>query len=116
MTELLGVGATGAQMMVNGDDSAAVVTYPDGLTVTMNFLVKAPYGFSVAATGHKGAFESSATYDPTGAVAVVRTFTKMFRTGAEPFSDARMLAPLAVLEAMDKSLQRKTAVKVAKVE
>ncbi len=116
MTELLGIGATKAQLIVNGDDSAAVVTYPDGLTVTMNFLVKAPYGFSVAAIGHKGSFESAATYDPTGAVAVVRTFTKMFRTGREPFSDARMLAPLAVLEAMDRSLERKTGVKVGKVE
>lgn len=116
MTELLGVGAAKAQMIVNGDDSAAVVTYPDGLTVTMNFLVKAPYGFSVAATGHKGSFESTASYDPEGAVNVVRTFTRMFRTGKEPFSDARMLAPLAVLEAMDKSIERKTAVKVAKID
>ncbi|NLF32717.1 MAG: Gfo/Idh/MocA family oxidoreductase [Planctomycetes bacterium] len=116
MTELVGIGATHAQMIVNGEDSAAVVTYPEGLTVTMNFLVKAPYGFSVAATGHEGSFESAATYDPSGAEAVVRTFTKMFRTGTEPFSDERMLAPLAVLEAMEKSLQKGTAVKVAKVE
>jgi hypothetical protein len=92
------------------------VTYPDGLTVTMNFLIGAPYGFSVSARGHKGTFESSSGYQPEGAVAVVRSFTKMFRTGVEPVSEPRMLAPLAVLEAMDKSLQRKTTVKVAKVE
>jgi len=116
MVELLGIGAEKATMIVNGDDSAAVATYPDGLTVTMNFLVGAPYGFSLAACGHKGSFESTCGYEPAGAVAVVRTFTRMFRTGVEPISEPRMLAPLAVLEAMDKSLQRKTTVKVASVQ
>ena len=116
MVELLGTGAQKASMIVNGDDSAAVVTYDDGLTVTMNFLVGGPYGFSLAARGHNGTFESSCGYEPAGAVAVVRTFTKMFRTGVEPVSEPRMLAPLAALEAMEKSLERKTAVRVPKVE
>lgn len=112
MVELVGPDARRASMTVNGADSAAVVNYDDGLTVTMNFLQQAPYGFSVAALGHKGAFATTMGYEPAGAIAVVKTFTKMFRTGVEPFSERRMLAPLAVLEAMDKSLQRKTAVKV----
>ena len=46
----------------------------------------------------------------------LRAFTKMFRTGVEPIAEPRMLAPLAALEAMEKSLARKTAVKVGKVE
>jgi hypothetical protein len=54
-------------------------------------------------------------HDPKTLAATTRIFTQMFRTRKEPFSDQRMLAPIAVLEAMAKSLSKNKPVSVAKV-
>lgn len=116
MVHLLGTGAQKAAMTTNGTDATAVVAYPDGLTVTMSFLVNAPYLFRIHAVGHEGALELGLPHDPDTLIATTRIFTKMFRTRKEPFSNERMLAPLAVLEAMAKSLKTKREVKVAAVK
>jgi predicted dehydrogenase len=112
MTDLLGHGARRVAMQVNGKDSMAVVSYPDGLTVTLHFVVGAPYMFHIAALGHEGAFEMAIPHDQDVYTTTTRIFTKMFRTGKEPFSDAEMLAPIAVLTAMERSLKSGTSVKV----
>lgn len=115
LTDLLGPGAQRATMSINGKDSMAVVTYPDGLTVTMHFVVGAPYMFHIAAVGHGGTFEMPIPHDQGTYATTVRIFTKMFRTGKEPFSEAEMLAPLAVLTTMERSLKTRTSAKIPSV-
>jgi predicted dehydrogenase len=115
MVHLLGVGATQASMSVNGKDCTAVVNYPEGLTVEMAFLVDAPYQFRIQAIGHEGSLDFVMGHDPKTLHCTTRLWATMFRTKKEPFSDQRMLAPIAVLEAMEKSLAKKTPVAIAKV-
>jgi len=116
MIHLLGTAAQRASMTTNGTDSTAIVNYADGLTVQMSFLVNAPYQFRVQAVGHEGSLDWPMSHDPATVVATTRIFTTMFRTKKEPFGNERMLAPLAVLEAMAKSLKTGRAVKVAAVK
>jgi predicted dehydrogenase len=115
MVHLLGVGATQAAMSVNGKDCTAVVNYPQGLTVEMAFLVDAPYEFRIQAIGHEGSLDFKMGHDPKTLHCTTRIWAKMFSTKKEPFTDQRMLAPIAVLEAMEKSVAKKTPVAIAKV-
>lgn len=115
MVHLLGTGAREVSMSKNGKDCTAVVAYPEGLTVAMNFLVEAPYQFRIQAIGHDGSLDFCMGHDPKTLHCTTKIFTTMFRTKKEPFTDERMLAPIAILEAMEKSLERKTPVTVAKV-
>ncbi len=114
LADLLGAGARHATMIVNGKDSTAVVGYPDGLTASMHFVVDSPYMFYLSAIGHDGAFTMAIPHDQGVYTTTTRIFTKMFRTGKEPFSEAEMLAPLAILDAMERSLDSRTTVKVSK--
>lgn len=115
MVELFGTRPRHAQMFVNDRCSMAVCSYPGDLTVTMSLLTPERHPFSLSAMGTKGELHAPITYDAHPGLAAARLFTRMFRTGKEPFDDARMLAPLAVLEALAKSLTRKTRVNVAAV-
>ena len=45
----------------------------------------------------------------------IRRFCKMFKTGVEPLDHKRILAPVAVLEAMEKSVKTGKLTPVAKV-
>jgi predicted dehydrogenase len=115
MVHLLGIGAREVSASVNGDDCTAVVAYPEGLTAVMSFLVDAPYQFTLQAIGHGGSLEVDMEHDPESLARTTRIFTRMFRTRKEPFADQRMLAPIAVMEAMEKSLARRTPVSVPQV-
>jgi predicted dehydrogenase len=115
MVELFGPEPRHAQMVVNKQCSTAVCTYDGDLTVTMSFLSPERHPFTLSAVGIKGDFHAPITYDPNPYLGAARIFTGMFRTGTEPFDDRRMLAPLAVLDALGKSLARKTRVKIAAV-
>jgi len=114
MVHLLGPGAQEVSMSVNGKDCTGIVNYPEGLTVAMNFLTDCPYRFQIQAIAHEGTVDFTMGHDPKTLNCTTGLFTKMFRTGKEPFTDERMLAPIAILEAMEKSLAAKKPVKVAK--
>ncbi|MFW5798716.1 MAG: Gfo/Idh/MocA family protein [Planctomycetota bacterium] len=113
MIELFGTEARKVVVNINGDSCQAVIDYPDELTVTINF-VPGLRPFQVCAIGTDDAFHENVVYEGNPYLAGTKTFTKMFRTGKEPFDDRRMLAPVAVLEAMQKSIDEKRWVKVGK--
>ena len=115
MIHLLGTGAAAASMSKNAKDSMAVVNYPDGLTVEMAFLTECPYRFQIQAIGHDGSLDFTMGHDPKTLHCTTKIFTTMFRTRKEPFTDQRMLEPLAVLEAMARSLAKNKPVAIAKV-
>ncbi len=68
--------------------------------------------FSVTAVGAEGGFHEPIVTDRNPYLTTTRLFTGMFKTGREPFGDERMLAPVAILEAMQESLAKKARVKV----
>ncbi len=104
MVELLGPGARQVSACPNGDHCAAVCNYDNGLTVTMSFFAQ-PYQYSVSAVGMKGSFQARLDFDANLYLSSAKIFTRMFRTGKSPFTAERMLAPLSVLEACERSLR-----------
>jgi len=113
MVELFGTGALDVAATRNGSAMTSVIRYGDGLTVTIG--MPGVGGFSIAAYGTAGMLQEPIAFDKNVYRTTTGIFTRMFRTGAEPFSDERMLAPIAVLEAMDKSLRLGRRVKVGKL-
>ena len=113
--ELFGIGATEVTASKNGGDCTAAVSYPAGFTVTLNFLVKGPGEWSVAAVGEKGSVMKAVVSDSDFYLPGVQAVMRMFKTGHVPFDDRRLLAPIALLEAIHKSLKTGKPAKVAQV-
>ncbi len=102
MISLFGIQAESVMAMVNGSTLASVVSYPDGLNVMIGMPGVKP--FSITALGMDGAFHETIKMDASAYAATTELFTTMFRSRIEPFDDARMLAPIAVLEALRESV------------
>jgi len=113
--EVLGPGIDRVSVRRVGKDGIATLTYKDGPMVTMWCVQKGPYTFHWSALGQRGVvdwtFKGGENPHLTGA----RMFTRMFRTGKEPIPHERLLAPIAVLEAMAKALKTGKTVKVPSV-
>jgi predicted dehydrogenase len=115
VVELLGPNPASASMMANGTDSTAILCYPNNLTVSMSFIAADVKTFSVTVVGAKGVIHRAIQYDADPYLSTTRLFVNMFKTGKMPLSAQRMLAPIAILEAMDKSLSTSKPAKVSKV-
>jgi predicted dehydrogenase len=98
MVALFGTGAQTVMAMENGNTFTGIVRYADGLNVTVG--MPGAKAFSITAVGTTGSFHTPITMDSHPYAATTTLFTDMFATGVEPFADSRMLAPIAVLEAL----------------
>jgi len=110
--ELMGADADRVHVLTHGKNGVATILFKNGAIATMNCL-KAGKGFNYAAYGDAGEVHWTLDRDPAPYLGGLKLFAKMFQTGKEPIPHRRMLAPVAVLEAMARSLKRKTPVKVA---
>lgn len=90
------------------------VDYNDGLVVTLSF-TKEKVPFAAAAGGPNGWVSGELTFDDNPYLAPTKIWSKMFRTGTEPIPERDMLAAVAVLEAMVKSVAEKRPVRVGRV-
>jgi predicted dehydrogenase len=104
LVEFFGPEAARVSASKNGANCTAVVNYPEGFTVTLNFFTGGPWTWSVAAVGEKGSMMRDIVSDADFYLNGVRTIVRMFKTGKPPFDDKRLLAPIAILEAIWKSL------------
>ncbi len=115
MVEMAGFKARTVQMSTNGNDSMAMVNFEGDLTATMNFIAAGTRTFSVTIIGDAGTLHRAVTFDALPYLATTKLFTTMFKTRKEPFTAQRMLQPIAVLDAMEKSLATGRPAKIAKV-
>ena len=113
--ELFGNQVETASLHARGKDGVATLTYRNGPIVTIN-CARDRGGFHASVVGDQGMLDWNFTNDPKPYIAGARLFTRMFRTGKAPIPYERMLAPVAVLEALAKSLKLGRPVKVAKVK
>ena len=113
--ELLGPDIDRVEVRPYGQNGIATMTTSGGAMVTMYCVKEGQRTFHWSAVGAKGIVDWTNEYDETIYLNGAQTFLRMFRTGKAPFSQERMLAPVAVLEAMAKSLERGRPVKVAKL-
>jgi len=118
MIEMFGNQVETAHLRAVGDNGVATLTYKDGPIITIN-CVKSGSGcgdFFCTVVGEKQVMGWPFGYDANPYLAGAKIFTTMFRTGKEPIPHERMLAPVAALEALDKSLKLGKPVKVASVK
>ncbi len=89
----------------NRDEAAAILNYPDGRRVCMNFLSDPYAEFQIYAIGSESKVCMNIDKDYSASIEVVRIFTKMFRSRIEPIEHEKLLKPVQVLETLEKSLQ-----------
>ncbi len=110
---LFGFDAKSVLATENAGNVAAIVKY-DGFHVVMNFLEKAQNNSYVLAFGEKGTvvreFDHTTTYQMG-----VANFVKMITTGKAPFPLENLLMPVALLQAVDKSMTEKREVALDEV-
>ena len=109
--ELFGMDVTHAELRRQGDSGIGILYYKDGKIVTLN-LVKGGSTFNFLAYGEKGVLWCKPERDRTAYLASTKKWIDMIKTGQEPIEHRRMLAPVAVLEALDKALKTGKKVKV----
>jgi predicted dehydrogenase len=95
--------------------AVATLWWDGGLVGTMHCLTGWNTGFQLAAVTEDSPRAVKIENDPQPYLTGIRTFCRMFRTGKEPMDHRRLLAPIAVLEAMEKSVRTGKVQKVAKV-
>jgi len=115
MTELFGAGVETVGAATNGKTCTLVCRYPDELNVLITTHAAGPGGWTLTVTGENGAYHTPIAMDDNTYLPGTRCFVEMFRSGVEPLDDARMLAPISVLEAAATSIKLKKRVKAASV-
>ena len=109
------VEAVGVARASKGKDATATLFFRSGLVATMHCLVGGKTGFQISAVKDGGPVASKLNFDADIYLTGVRTFCRMFKTGKEPLDHKRILVPVAVLEAMEKSVKTGKVTPVAKV-
>ena len=89
----------------NGENATGQLFYPSGLVAVMALIKEGSPGFGISAVGREGSIQTALTGGKSPYLNGVRTFCKMFKTGAAPMSPEQMLRPVQVLEAMEKSIK-----------
>ncbi len=110
MVELLGTNIKSVQAAYNGNSCNILCNYPESLAAGVSIMPDVN-GWSVMAMGARGSELLPVTMDAPGHLAGVKKFINMFRTGKEPYSDTRLLAPVAMLEAACNSCREKRPVR-----
>ena len=112
---LLGYDVTHAQMNVGqGDNHTAMLFYASGAIATMNLLGGGRPAFHLSVVGENGRMDRTIGMDENAYLSGVQSFTYMFATGRTDETEETMLMPVAVLEALEASLETGEKVEVAR--
>ncbi len=98
-----------------GKDATATLFFRSGPVATMHCLGGWSSGFHISAVRDKGPVARKIISDSDSYLTGIRTFCRMFKTGVEPLDHKRILAPVAILEAMEKSVKTGKVTPVVKV-
>lgn len=97
----------------NGNGSTGQLIYDDGKIVTMDLVKEGCSTFGISVIGSQKILNAPIVYDKSHYIPGIKRFTKMFKTGQEPETYENMLIPVAVLEALEKSVKSR---KIERVE
>jgi predicted dehydrogenase len=104
LVALLGTEVAAAQVTEFGPKRAAALIYwRSGVVASMHCIDGWDTGFQFGVTTAGGPLAFKVIDDANSTLPGTEVFVKMFQTGQEPFHHQRMLAPIAVLEALEKS-------------
>jgi predicted dehydrogenase len=89
----------------HGEDAVAAITFESGPVVVVHCLKDWwPAGFVATAYGEEGVHHTALASDEKMYLAGIRRFCGMFQTGREPAPPSTYLRPVAILQAMQQSL------------
>ncbi len=115
ITRAAGLEFTHARLNRSGHGGSVTLWRDDGLIATANLLSKNCSGFFISAVGEKGTVSEEIKHDSDPYIFGIRNFVKFFKTGKSPLSRREILAPIAILEALGKSLKgREKKVKIGR--
>jgi len=113
---ILGYDVTHAQMNVGqAENHTATLFYASGAIATMNLLGGGRPAFHLSVIGENGRMDRTIGMDENAYLSGVQSFTYMFATGRTDETDETMLMPVAVLEALETSLETGEKVEVEQV-
>lgn len=115
VVRLLGHDITHVQLNRGKGNHTATLFSASGAISTLNLISEGRPAFHVSVLGEKGRIDKAITYDDNTYLSGVQTFCRMFRTGKTDETDTTMLMPVAVLEALEKSIQQKKRIKVPSI-
>lgn len=111
---LLGYQPRTAQVIKGkGKNHAAMIGFDNGAVAVMNLIGAGSAQFHVSVIGENGRLDCPIIYDKSPYQSAVRSFTTMFKSGKSPETTQSMLVPVAVLEALEKSVLNGKRVKIA---
>ena len=100
----------------NGVNAMAILRFRTGLLATAHFMGEPPHSFDLYARCEKGTLSRECKSNEDPYLAPTRLWVKACRTGKTPYGYKDFLAPIAVLEAFEKSLKTGKAVRVSKID
>ncbi|MCD4824068.1 MAG: Gfo/Idh/MocA family oxidoreductase [Phycisphaerae bacterium] len=109
-----GYNVSSVLLTKNRNGSTGQLLYSDGRIVTMNLIKEGCPGFAISAVGNKGTLHKAIAFDKNAFLNGITMFTKMFKTGEEPFKYGDILKSVLVLEALEKSVKSGKIEKVGK--
>ena len=110
---LLGYEVGHAQVVKgSGKNHLATLTFKDGRMAAMHLMAEGGGGFHLSVIGANGRIDRCIGYDENFFYPGVRYFVRMFRTGKTEETMESMLGPVAVLEALEKSISSGGRVRV----
>ncbi|MCY3763627.1 MAG: Gfo/Idh/MocA family oxidoreductase [Gemmatimonadetes bacterium] len=111
---LLGYGVGHAQVVKGSrNNHLATLTFKDGRMAAMHLMGEGGGTFHLSVIGARGRIDQAIGYDEDFFFPGVRSFVRMFRTGRTEETMESMLVPVAVLEALEKSLATGGRVRVS---
>jgi predicted dehydrogenase len=96
-----------------GSNHLATLAYRDGRVATMNLIGAGDAPFHLSVIGEKGRIDQTITFDESIYLPGIRSFVQLFKTGKTDETEETMLAPVAVLEALEKSVAGKGKISVS---
>jgi predicted dehydrogenase len=96
-----------------GQNHVATLAFAGGAVATLNLIGGGSAPFHLSVIGAKGRLDQTVAFDQSPYLGGVREFVRMFKTGKTTENAATMLGPVAVLEALEKSIARKRPVKLS---
>jgi len=111
----VGYDVSHAQINRGKANHTATLFYTTGTIATMNLLGEGHPTFHLSVIGEERRFDGTITMDPNPYLSGIQSFVRMFETGETDETEETMLKPVAVLEALEKSISLKRRVKVPKI-
>ncbi len=111
--EIMGTDVKSAYLQENKPNGLGIIAYKDGSIATMECIDSGVRAFQWRAVTDKGVVNQSHVGDENPYLGTVKAIHNMIAKGKMPWDRKRMLTPVAVLEAMQKSLKTKKPVNIS---